>query len=91
MSSISTNSQGVLVYNNQGEVSSTTTATTTAGHHHQQQHPGETGLFLQVTHFTPLSPDIVWSNNPSITVSFWGFKKKIFNRFILHLKKIYLY
>nr|CAH8857899.1 unnamed protein product [Trichobilharzia regenti] len=68
MSSISTNSQGVLVYNNQGEVSSTTTATTTAGHHHQQQHPGETGLFLQVTHFTPLSPDIVWSNNPSITL-----------------------
>ncbi|CAH8868183.1 unnamed protein product [Trichobilharzia szidati] len=55
--SITTNSQGVLVYNH-NDVSSTTVG----------QHPSETGLFLRVTHFTPLSPDIVWSNNPSITL-----------------------
>ncbi|KAH8862930.1 Mediator of RNA polymerase II transcription subunit 14 [Schistosoma japonicum] len=51
---VTTNLEGVLVFNS--EVNSTS------------GHVTETGLFLQVTHFTPLVADTVWSNNPSTTL-----------------------
>ncbi|VDP70719.1 unnamed protein product [Schistosoma curassoni] len=51
---ITTNLQGVLVFNSEVNLAS--------------GHLNETGLFLQVTHFTSLIADTVWSNNPSTTV-----------------------
>ncbi|CAH8293913.1 unnamed protein product, partial [Schistosoma intercalatum] len=51
---ITTNLQGVLVFNSEINPAS--------------GHLNETGLFLQVTHFTPLIADTVWSNNPSTTL-----------------------
>ncbi|VDP62773.1 unnamed protein product [Schistosoma mattheei] len=51
---ITTNLQGVLVFNSEVNPAS--------------GHLNETGLFLQVTHFTSLIADTVWSNNPSTTL-----------------------
>uniref|UniRef100_A0A3Q0KQ77 Mediator of RNA polymerase II transcription subunit 14 n=1 Tax=Schistosoma mansoni TaxID=6183 RepID=A0A3Q0KQ77_SCHMA len=51
---ITTNLQGVLVFNSEINPAS--------------GHLNETGLFLQVTHFTSLIADTVWSNNPSTTL-----------------------
>ncbi|CAH8644667.1 unnamed protein product [Heterobilharzia americana] len=52
---ITTNSHGVLVFSSE--------LNPPIG-----QHVTETGLFLQVTHFTPLIAKSVWSNNPSTTL-----------------------
>ncbi|CAH8562789.1 unnamed protein product [Schistosoma turkestanicum] len=51
---VTTNLQGVLVFNSEINPAS--------------GHVNETGLFLQVTHFTSLIADTVWSNNPSTTL-----------------------